>query len=75
LADHLLQYRGQLWQLKARHGTVVVLPERFISELCYLPEEFVSLEAKNTDVRKIGLPWDCRAELTHISDSLHNTRA
>ncbi|KAF2117730.1 hypothetical protein BDV96DRAFT_644074 [Lophiotrema nucula] len=67
------KYRGQLWQLKARHGTIVVLPERFISELCYLPEEFVSLEAKNTDVRaeraiygtKIGLPWDCRAELTH----------
>ncbi|PVH96446.1 putative cytochrome P450 [Periconia macrospinosa] len=43
------KYRGQLWQLKTRHGTVVVLPERFISELCYLPEEFVSLEAKNTD--------------------------
>ena len=61
----------------------MVLPERFISELCYLPEEFVSLEAKNTDVRaeraiygtKIGLPWDCRAELTHPLAILYTVHA
>lgn len=83
LANHVLQYRDRLWQLKARHGTIVVLPERFINELCYLSEEFVSLEAINTDVRtkhiicgtKIGLPWDCRVELTHPLAILYTIHA